>query len=253
MLATFAVARELLWWSGCHLLTLWTIAEIASWRGSLGVIRAMSRCRLPGARTVARVAIGASALGAALLTNSVSAFAAGGSAATTPSGTAPTAAAAPVLRFVGGVASAVGATPDAPPVLRYAGGPDQAGAGGRPSQLEHHPSPGRPRGARAATIPPPPHRSPRAHHRRAAGRTVGPDHATRTGARHQRRRVNPASRRISRRARAPPIGGPGPGPPSADIAGPRRAPVGCFRSIPGIHPFPARLQSGHGVDGATRR
>ncbi len=122
LLATFAVARDLLWWTGCYLLTLWTIAGIASWRRSFGVIRAMARCRLPGARTVARTTVGASALGAALLSSAVPTFAAGGSAGTTPSGAAPAAAAPPVLRYVGGVDNAVGATPAAPPVLRYTGG-----------------------------------------------------------------------------------------------------------------------------------
>jgi LysM domain len=126
LLATFAVARDILWWAGCYLLALWTIAEIASWRHSFAVIRLLSRCRLPGAGAVVRTTVGASALGAVLLSTAVPGFAEGGSAGTSVSGGAPAASAPPVLRYAGAAGDPTRATPNAPPpVLRDTGGSGQ--------------------------------------------------------------------------------------------------------------------------------
>ena len=69
LLATFAAARELLWWIGCYLLLLSTLAALTTWGRSDGVIRNLLRWRLPGTRTVVRASIGVSALGATLLSN----------------------------------------------------------------------------------------------------------------------------------------------------------------------------------------
>ena len=63
--------------SGATCVVLWTLAALARWRRSDGVIRHLLRWRLPGTRTVVRASIGVSALGATLLSNAGPGVAAG--------------------------------------------------------------------------------------------------------------------------------------------------------------------------------
>ena len=141
LLATFAAARELLWWIGCYLVVLWTLAALAPWGRSDGVIRHLLRGRLPGTRTVVRASIGVSALGATLLSNAGPGVAAGRGS---PGGAAQPAA-PPVLRYAGPAARDTqgDSTPAAAPTLRYAG-PAIPTAGGPAGHQPASTSRGRP-------------------------------------------------------------------------------------------------------------
>jgi hypothetical protein len=121
MVATFAAAREALWWFGCYLLALGLLTAVAARRPSARLIQRLCRYRVPGATTLIRASIGASALGASLFAQSGSSFAAGG----------------------GGAASQGDAAASAPPVLRYAG-PDRGASvpfEGGPDQKSDHNQP----------------------------------------------------------------------------------------------------------------
>ena len=233
----------------------------------------MSRCRLPGARTVARPVGPPSERPPSeppCSRNAVPAFAAGGSAGTTPSGAAPAAAAPPVLRYAGGVDNAVGATPAAPPVLRYAGGADNradgAGGCGQPDKWHTTCRRAPPRCATPAgrrCIPPPPHRP-----HRAAPPATAPSPALTIP-------PQPLSTGAAPEGRCQPAGRPRIGPAPQRIGGPRpsgeRSPHRRWQRGPpspgsrrGIHRgrrpgrnhgrrVPAPLQSGQVVDGTTRR
>jgi hypothetical protein len=152
MVATFAVARELLYWVGCYLSGLWTAAVVARSIHSKPLAAALSLCRLPGARAVLKAAFGASALGVGLVTTAGPSFATGG---VSPSGpTATSSGPAPVLRYLGP------ASPDLAPVAGRTAGAAPVGAPGaapKPSAVGAKQSAGTPISvspASPATTPP---------------------------------------------------------------------------------------------------
>jgi hypothetical protein len=168
VLATFAGAREILWWIGCYLLTLGVLAVLACGRPSAGLIRMLSGC-LPGATMVIRASIGASALGAALLAQAGSSFAGGDGAASGQGDSSP-----PVLRYAGALPG--GRTATTAPALPHAGGVGTRPTGTTPAstalgprrrtgekpdtsapsrpRLSVSPTPGRSHSARLAPGPP---------------------------------------------------------------------------------------------------
>ena len=120
VLATFAAGREILWWMGCYLLALGALTTLASRRQWAGLLRGLSRCRLPGARTLVRASIGASALVASVLAQTGSSFASGHQDPGEPGDTASPAA-PPVLRYAGEAGGTPQGHTGVGPVLRYAG------------------------------------------------------------------------------------------------------------------------------------
>ena len=142
VVATFALLRMVLLGIGCYLGALWTVAlAAAAWRDGRPM-RALCRCRFPGASRVTRAVLGVSALGAMTVAHAGPSFATGpgGGSSTTSTAPAEAAAGAPVLRYAGAIAA---------PVLRVVGPPRPAGvashreprpppAGTHPVRLEPH-------------------------------------------------------------------------------------------------------------------
>jgi hypothetical protein len=113
LLATFGVGRELLFCSGCYLVTLWTAVLVAR-RPRCRLVRVLRRARLPGVQLVVRAVVGLTTAGVAWTANAPGSAAAGDTNRSVPPSTAPPAdrGRVPVLPDAG-LSSA--------PVLRRAG------------------------------------------------------------------------------------------------------------------------------------
>jgi hypothetical protein len=145
LLASFATARQALFWVGCYLGAVWLLALVASAGRPVRLAAALAGGHLPGMR-FALVLSGAAATWAAVNAAPATAL----TSQDRPGGSPPAAASVhalgpPVLRYVG---------PAGPPVLRDAGPPTAPTVPGRPQEPTTVPAP--PPAPRSALPPTPP-------------------------------------------------------------------------------------------------
>ena len=122
VVATFGVLRALLLLASCYLTALWTVALVSWHLPHAGWVGFARRARLPGARLVARSALGLTAAGAVWAAGLEASLAAGTTPARPTTGAANgDESPAPVLRYLG---PAPVRAPDQGPDLGPVGGPN---------------------------------------------------------------------------------------------------------------------------------
>ena len=162
VVAAFGVLRALLLLASCYLTALWTVALVSWHLPHAGWVGFARRARLPGARLVARSALGLTAAGAVWAAGLEASLAAGTTPARPTTGAASgDESPAPVLRYLG---PAPVRAPDQGPDLGPVGGPDHrpplswapvTTAAPRPPPAAPVPHPASVRTRRAARTAPP--------------------------------------------------------------------------------------------------